>query len=51
MTVAGRGCPVGLGWISGPGGGGLGTLLFLIYINDLEGGIETLSLNLQMTQS
>ena len=25
MTVAGRGCPVGLGWISGPGGGGLGT--------------------------
>ena len=26
MTVAGRGCPVGLGWISGPGGGGLGTL-------------------------
>ena len=25
VTVAGRGCPAGLGWISGPGGGGLGT--------------------------
>ena len=25
VAVAGRGCPVGLGWISGPGGGGLGT--------------------------
>ena len=25
VTVARRGCPVGLGWISGPGGGGLGT--------------------------
>ena len=25
MTVAGRGCPAGLSWISGPGGGGLGT--------------------------
>ena len=25
VTMAGRGCPVGLGWISGPGGGRLGT--------------------------
>ena len=25
MTVAGQGCPAGLGWISRPGGGGLGT--------------------------
>ena len=25
VTVAGRGCPAGLGWISGPGGGGQGT--------------------------
>ena len=25
VTVAGRGCPAGLGWSSGPGGGGQGT--------------------------
>ena len=25
VTVAGRGCPAGLGWISGPGGDGHGT--------------------------
>ena len=25
MTVARRGCPAGFCWISGPGGGGLGT--------------------------